>query len=555
MTTYLTQELNLPLVKASNILTNFKGLAAFTPLVGALIADSFAGRFLTIIASSILYELGLVSIILSAILPGLQPPHCPAQENCKEASKLQLWVLYTSLLLTSLGLGGLRPCIVTFAADQLGMSKREMESRNWNFFNWYFFCLEFASLAALTFVVYIQEHVGWGWGLGIPALAMALSITVFIVGSSYYKKQKPEGSPLIRLAQVIGAALRKRKEVAPADPGVLYENNELDAAISSNGRLLHTNQFKWFDKAAVVTDTDNPYSNPPNLWRLSTVHRVEELKSIVRMLPIWASGILPITAYSHQESFSIQQARTMDRSLSPSFKIPPATMSSFEIISILIGLLLYEQLFVPFARRFTKKLNGITSLQRIGMGYAISIFGTLAAALVEIKRRGVAANHDLIGNPAAIIPISVFWLVPQYWIQGTALALITVGRIEFFYDQAPESMRSTSASFFWIAIALGNYTGTLMVSLIHEYTGKGGGKNWIPNRNLNNGRLEYYYLFVSGLQLANLIYYMICTKFYTYKALEEVSEGGMEAGDAELTTNRTPSGSMGDGHDNGETMK
>lgn len=98
-------------------------------------------------------------------------------------------------------------------------------------------------------------------------------------------------------------------------------------------------------------------------------------------------------------------------------------------------------------------------------------------------------------------------------------------------------------------------TGTLMVSLIHEYTGKGGGKNWIPNRNLNNGRLEYYYLFVSGLQLANLIYYMICTKFYTYKALEEASEGGMEAGDAELTTNRTPSGSMGDGHDNGETMK
>ncbi|KAH7842964.1 hypothetical protein Vadar_011128 [Vaccinium darrowii] len=488
---------------------------------------------------------GLVSIILSAILPGLRPPHCPTQENCKEASYLQLWVLYTSLLLTSLGLGGLRPCIVTFAADQLGMSKKEMESRSWNFFNWYFFCLELASLTALTFVVYVQEHVGWGWGLGIPTLAMALSIVVFIVGSSYYKKQKPEGSPLIRLAQVFGAALHKRNAVAPADPGLLYENNELDGAISSNGRLLHTNQYKWLDKAAVVTFTDNPGSNPPNLWRLSTVHRVEELKSIIRMLPIWASGILPITAYSHQESFSIQQARTMDRSLSPLFTIPPATMSSFEILSTLIGLVLYERLFVPFARRFTKNPNGITPLQRIGAGYAINVFGTLIAALVEIKRRGVAANHDLIGNPAAVIPISVFWLVPQYWFQGMALALITVGRIEFFYDQAPESMRSISASFFWIAIALGNYAGTLMVSLIHDYTGKGGARNWIPNRNLNMGRLEYYYLFVSGLQVANLIYYLICTKFYTYKALEEVNESGMEAEDVELTMVRTPSGSMG----------
>jgi dipeptide/tripeptide permease len=57
MITYLTQELNLPLVKASNTLTNFSGTASLTPLIGALIADSFAGRFWTIIAASIIYEM------------------------------------------------------------------------------------------------------------------------------------------------------------------------------------------------------------------------------------------------------------------------------------------------------------------------------------------------------------------------------------------------------------------------------------------------------------------------------------------------------------------
>lgn len=60
--TYLTKELNLPLVKASNILTNFGGTSNITPLIGALIADSFAGRFWTIIFSSIIYE--LVSYVL-----------------------------------------------------------------------------------------------------------------------------------------------------------------------------------------------------------------------------------------------------------------------------------------------------------------------------------------------------------------------------------------------------------------------------------------------------------------------------------------------------------
>jgi len=54
---YLTQELNMPLVAASNTLTNFGGTSSFTPLIGALFADSFAGRFWTITAGCLIYEL------------------------------------------------------------------------------------------------------------------------------------------------------------------------------------------------------------------------------------------------------------------------------------------------------------------------------------------------------------------------------------------------------------------------------------------------------------------------------------------------------------------
>lgn len=186
----------------------------------------------------------MVSLTTSAVLPQLRPSSCPTQENCIEASARQLWVLYICLLLTSIGSGGLRPCVVTFAADQFDMSKSKTESRGWNFFNLYYFCMGLATLTALTVVVYIQDHVSWGWGLGLPTMAMALSIIIFVVGSPLYNKVKPGGSPLIRLAQVIVAAVKKRKAVAPADPGLLYENKELDADISYNGRLLHTNQFR-----------------------------------------------------------------------------------------------------------------------------------------------------------------------------------------------------------------------------------------------------------------------------------------------------------------------
>lgn len=54
---YLTQELNMPLVQASNTLTNFGGTSSFTSLIGALIADSLAGRFWTITGGSIIYEM------------------------------------------------------------------------------------------------------------------------------------------------------------------------------------------------------------------------------------------------------------------------------------------------------------------------------------------------------------------------------------------------------------------------------------------------------------------------------------------------------------------
>ncbi|PKI63583.1 hypothetical protein CRG98_016027 [Punica granatum] len=521
MITYLTQQLNLPMVQASNTLTNFGGTAGFTPLIGALIADSFAGRYWTLIVGCIIYELGLVSIMISAMLPSLRPPPCPTQVNCKEASTFQLWVLYISLLLTSLGTGGIRPCVVTFAADQFDMSKSKVASRKWNFFNLYYFCMGAATLTALTIVVYVQDNVGWGWGLGIPTAAMAISIVAFVLGSHLYVKLKPGGSPLTRLAQVIVAAVKKRKTVVPADPVLLYENKELDADLCVQGKLLHTDQFKWFDKAAVVTQKESTSSRPLNLWRLATVHRVEELKCIIRMLPIWAAGILLIASSSHQHSFTILQARTMDRHMSHSFQIPPASLSIFGSLSLLLGLALYERLFVPFARRFTKNPAGITCLQRMGIGFAINILATLVASLVEIKRKKAASRYNLLDKPTTVVPISVFWLVPQFCIHGLAEVFMSVGHLEFLYDQSPESMRSTAAALYWIAISSGNYIGTLMVSLVHKYTGKD--SNWLPDRNLNRGRLEYYYWLVSGIQVVNLIYYLICAWCYTYKPVSEIT--------------------------------
>ncbi|KAK7275242.1 hypothetical protein RIF29_16351 [Crotalaria pallida] len=534
MISYLTTQLHLPLTKAANTLTNFGGTSSLTPLLGAFISDDYAGRFWTITAASIIYQIGMITLTISAVLPHLRPPPCKGEEVCQEASTGQLAVLYISLLLGALGSGGIRPCVVAFGADQFDESDPKQTTKTWSYFNWYYFVMGASMLVAVTVLVYIQDNVGWGLGFGIPATAMFLSIIAFIVGYPLYKNFDPAGSPFTRLIQVAVAAFHKRK--IPHSNNLLYQNDELDASISLGGKLVHTEQLKFLDKAAIVTEEEN--TKKPNLWRLSTVHRVEELKSIIRMGPIWASGILLITAYAQQSTFQLQQAKTMDRHLTKSFQIPAASMSVFTFLAMLTTTAFYDRVFIRVARRFTGLDRGITFLQRMGIGFVISILATFVGGFIEVKRKNVAKAHGLIEHSSATIPISVFWLVPQYSLHGIAEAFMSIGHMEFFYDQAPESMRSTAVALFWTSISIGNYVSTLLVTLVHKFTKGPNGANWLPDKNLNKGKLEYFYWLITILQFINLIYYLFCAKFYTYKPIQvhDKEDNSSEENQIELST-------------------
>uniref|UniRef100_A0ACD5TLV2 Uncharacterized protein n=1 Tax=Avena sativa TaxID=4498 RepID=A0ACD5TLV2_AVESA len=233
------------------------------------------------------------------------------------------------------------------------------------------------------------------------------------------------------------------------------------------------------------------------------------------MLLLWAASITLIAAASHNFTFAIQQSRTMERRLSPRFEIPPASMIIFTTLTMLVSLSLYDRVFVSVARRYTGRQSGISYFQRMGAGLAVSVLGVLAGALVERKRRAVAAEHGLLDSPGATVPISVFWLVPQYALHGVSDALSTVAHMEFLYDQSPESMRSSAAALFWAAGSLGNYLGTVLVTVVQSASGG----EWLQD-NINRGRLDYYYWLVTFLMFLNLVYYIVCFHFYTLKSFE-----------------------------------
>ncbi|KAH7388207.1 hypothetical protein KP509_16G064000 [Ceratopteris richardii] len=145
----------------------------------------------------------------------------------------------------------------------------------------------------------------------------------------------------------------------------------------------------------------------------------------------------------------------------------------------------------------------------MGVGFVISIAASGVAAMTELKRKQ-AAMLARAADMTTVLPMSVYSLLPQYCLHGMAEAFMSIGHLQFFYDEAPESMRSIANAFFWISIAAGSYLSSFLVSLIHQYTA------WLP-KNLNQGHLEYFYCLLTFLQVINFVIFCVSARWYKYK--------------------------------------
>ena len=96
-----------------------------------------------------------------------------------------------------------------------------------------------------------------------------------------------------------------------------------------------------------------------------------------------------------------------------------------------------------------------------------------------------------------------------------------MAKIEFFYDQAPESMKSLGTSYSMTSLGIGNFLSSFLLSTVSRITKKHGRHGWILN-NLNASHLDYYYAFFAILNLLNFFFFLVITKYYVYKA--EVSD-------------------------------
>ncbi|KAJ3677979.1 hypothetical protein LUZ60_001782 [Juncus effusus] len=480
---YLTGPLRQSTAGAAAAINAWSGFASLLPLLGAFVADSWLGRYRTILIASFLYLVALVMLTLSSTLPFLRPPNCTEIEspNCS-VSLFQLLFFYFSLYLVAIAQSGHKPCVQAFGADQFDQNDPDEKASRSSFFNWWYFGMCGGNVFTVSILNYIQDNVGWGLGFGIPCVVMFCALLIFLSGTKtyrFYPIQKE--SPFARVGKSILELIR-----GPHKKNLLVKEVQSDDS-------FHEQE---------ITNSNN----------------INEAKQILKLFPIWSTLLIYAVVFSQWSTFFIKQASTLDRRIGPTFQVPPASLTSFIDISVVCFIPIYDKILIPFFRKITKKPSGISMLQRIGIGMGISLLSMIIAALVEMKRLSVVREYDLVDRVDLPVPMSLWWIVPQFFLVGTADVFTMVGLQEFFYDQVPDQLRSLGLALYLSIFGIGSFISSFLVELIDSYSSKNG-YSWFAD-NLNRGHLDYFYWVLAVLSGFALVLYCWFASGYVYKKKE-----------------------------------
>ncbi|XP_039686756.1 protein NRT1/ PTR FAMILY 2.6 isoform X2 [Medicago truncatula] len=496
---YLTREFNIKSITATQISNVVVGSTSIFPVVAAIVADSFFGSFYVAFASSCILLLGTILLFLTETINSLKPHPCSKDSSttCKPPTGIQYTVLYISILLISIGFGGSR-----FTAASLGANQFDKPEHQGTFFNWYFFTFYVASGAALTGIIYIEDNLGWAIGFGICAVAAFVGVVVFVLGYRFYRAEKPQGSAILDLGRVFVASARKwRCKLSSRAEDYYGSSSGHDVLVHVLPPPIPGKGLRFFNRAALITDADL-HSNgtiKKSSWRLCTIQQVEDFKKIVGILPLWTSSLFLSIPIVMQMDFIILQALVMDRSLGYHFEIPAGSISVIVLISAPIFLTFLDRVLLPSWHKVTRKSPKL--LHQIGVGHVFNVLGMVVSALVESKRLKLAHEH---------VSMSVLWLFPQLVLVGIGEAFHFPGQVTFYYQQFPQSLKSTSTATVSMLIGVAFYMSNALIDQVRRST------DWLPD-DINHGKIDNVYWMLVLLGGINFVYYLFCSSPYKYE--------------------------------------
>uniref|UniRef100_A0A0P5N991 Oligopeptide transporter 1 n=1 Tax=Daphnia magna TaxID=35525 RepID=A0A0P5N991_9CRUS len=328
LTLYMKQILNFSEDKATVLYHTFLMLCYFTPIPGAILADTYLGKFKTIAILSCIYAFGSILLAVAAI-PNFLP---------------QTGFSMTGLLIIAIGTGGIKPCVSAFGGDQFvrPQQDRQLEA----FFSVFYFSINAGSLISTFITPILREDVNcfgdetcYPLAFGVPAILMIVAVIIFIAGKPLYTIKKPEGNIMGEFFKCIGHAISRR--------------------FKSKGEK----HDHWLDFASDKFDKQ----------LIEDVKRVLAVAFVFIPLPVfWA-------LYDQQGSRWTFQAMRMNGDLG-GFVLKPDQMQIINPLLILLMVPLFEAVIYPCF----KKSGLLTPLRRIGCGLVFCGLSFVISGFLEI---------------------------------------------------------------------------------------------------------------------------------------------------------------------------
>ncbi|XP_071775663.2 solute carrier family 15 member 2 [Centroberyx gerrardi] len=312
----------------------FSSLCYFTPVLGALIADSWLGKFKTIIYLSIVYVIGHVIKSVGAI---------PTVGD----STVHIALSMLGLILIAFGTGGIKPCVAAFGGDQF--EEQHVKERT-KFFSIFYMSINAGSVLSTIITPMLRGDVQcfgddcYALAFGVPAALMVVALVVFIAGSGLYKKNPPQGNILLEVCNCIGFAISNRWRRSKYDP----------------------ERKHWLDWA------DEKYSR-----RL-----IQEIKMVLRVLLLYIPLPMFWALFDQQGSRWTLQATRMNMAFGDSFIVKPDQMQMLNALLILVFVPIFDIIIYPLVRLC--RIN-ITPLRKMATGMIFAALAFGAATLVEVN--------------------------------------------------------------------------------------------------------------------------------------------------------------------------
>ena len=156
---------------------DFVAWVYFTPMIGALLADIFLGKYRTIIYLSLVYCAGHAAL---------------AFMGTAGDSK---WWLFMGLTLITLGSGGIKPCVSAHVGDQFGKNNSHLLTK---IYNWFYFSINAGSVVSTLMTPWLLKWYGPHWAFGVPGVLMALATLLFWMGRKKFIHIPPGGKKFTR---------------------------------------------------------------------------------------------------------------------------------------------------------------------------------------------------------------------------------------------------------------------------------------------------------------------------------------------------------------------